>query len=99
MVGIPRYPAISRDISMFLATGVAASQVRSIIKDCEESLIAQVQVLEDYRDPAHVPAGQKGMLWSVTYRSPERTLTDAEVDEVHQRVEKRLLGDLAATRR
>lgn len=99
MAGIPRYPAITRDISMFLAEGVPASQVRTIIKDCQEPLIAQVHVLEDYRDPAHVPDGKKGMLWSVTYRSLERTLTDAEVDEVHQRVEKQLLGDLTATRR
>ncbi len=99
MVGIPRYPAISRDISMFLATSVPAVQVRTIIQDCNEPLIAEVNVLEDYRDPAHVPSGKKGMLWSVTYRSIERTLTDAEVDEAHQRVETRLLGDLAATRR
>jgi phenylalanyl-tRNA synthetase beta chain len=99
MVGIPRYPAVTRDISMFLETAIPASQVRSIIDDCQEPLIAQVNVLEDYRDPAHVPEGKKGMLWSVTYRSAEGTLTDAEVDEVHQRVEQRLLGDLEATRR
>lgn len=99
MVGIPRYPAITRDISMFLAQDIPASQITSIIDECHEPLIAQVQVLEDYRDPAHVPEGQKGMLWSVTYRSPDKTLTDAEVDAVHQRLEKQLLGDLVATRR
>jgi phenylalanyl-tRNA synthetase beta chain len=99
MVGIPRYPAVTRDISMFLSLDVPASQVRAIIDDSKEDLIAQVHVLEDYRDPAHVPEGQKGMLWSVTYRSLERTLTDGEVDEVHQRLEKQLLSDLSATRR
>lgn len=99
MVGIPRYPAVTRDISMLLSATVPASQVRSIIEDCQESMIAQVHVLEDYRDPAHVPKGKKGMLWSVTYRSAECTLTDAEVDQVHQRVEQRLLGDLDAIRR
>ncbi len=96
---IPRYPAVSRDISMFVAQEVPAAQVRDIVADCEESLVAHLQVLEDYRDPAHVPEGQKGMLWSVTYRSQDRTLTDAEVDKAHKRIEEKLLGDLGATRR
>jgi len=99
MSAIPRYPAISRDISMLVADSVPASQVRVIVDECGESLVAHVQVLEDYRDPAHVPAGKKGMLWSVTYRSAERTLTDAEVDKAHKRIEDKLLGDLQATRR
>ncbi len=96
---IPRYPAVSRDISMFVAQEIPAAQVRSIVAGCEESLVAHLQVLEDYRDPAHVPEGQKGMLWSVTYRSQDRTLTDAEVDKAHKRIEEKLLGDLQATRR
>jgi phenylalanyl-tRNA synthetase beta chain len=99
MAAIPRYPAITRDISMFLDESIDASQVLAIIGDCKEPLIAEVRVLEDYRDPAHVPTGKKGMLWSVTYRSPDRTLTDAIVDPAHQVVEERLLADLKATRR
>jgi phenylalanyl-tRNA synthetase beta chain len=62
-------------------------------------LLASTQILEDYRDPAHVPAGKKGMLWSMTYRSPERTLTDEEVDQVHAQLEIRLLEELSASRR
>lgn len=99
MTGIPRYPAVSRDISMLVEDAVPSSQMLEIIQGCEEPLVASVQVLEDYRDPAHVPAGKKGMLWSVTYRSPERTLTDAEVDKAHKHIEEKLLGDLQATRR
>ena len=43
-------------------------------------------MLEDYRDPKYAPAGKKGMLWSLTYRADDRTLTDAEVDAAHARV-------------
>ncbi len=99
MMEIPRYPAVSRDISMLVGDEIPASQMLEIIESCQEPLVAGIQVLEDYRDPAHVPLGKKGMLWSVTYRSLERTLTDAEVDKVHKHIEDRLLGDLQATRR
>lgn len=99
MTGLPRYPAITRDISFLMSLDIESAQVRGIIAKEEEALLSQVQVLEDYRDPAHVPVGKKGMLWSITYRSPDRTLTDAEVDKVHQRIEDRLLTELGATRR
>jgi len=58
-----------------------------------------VSVLEDFRDPRYVPEGKKGMLWSMTYRSPERTLTDAEVDEAHAVIVTRLLEGLPAQQR
>ena len=31
-------------------------------------------------------AGKKGMLWTLTYRADDRTLTDAEVDAAHARI-------------
>jgi phenylalanyl-tRNA synthetase beta chain len=49
-------------------------------------LLRELAVREDYRDPKYAPAGKKGMLWSLTYRADDRTLTDAEVDDVHARI-------------
>ncbi len=99
MSAIPRYPSISRDISFFVSDAVPARRVAELIAASEQPLIAEVKVLEDYRDPDKVPAGKKGMLWSITYRSPERTLTDAEVEAVHEALVERLLDDLPAERR
>jgi len=48
--------------------------------------VRELVVLEDFRDPKYVPAGKKGMLWKLTYRADDRTLTDAEVDAAHARV-------------
>jgi phenylalanyl-tRNA synthetase beta chain len=33
-----------------------------------------------------VPAGKKGMLWSMTYRAEDRTLSEGEADAAHARV-------------
>jgi phenylalanyl-tRNA synthetase beta chain len=99
MRSLPRYPAITRDLSMFLDEGIQSEKVSEIIKKGRIELLVGSRVLEDYRDPAHVPSGKKGMLWSMTYRSPERTLTDAEVDAIHGPLEEKILSELAATRR
>jgi len=96
---IPRYPAITRDVSFFVDEQVPAARMGQIIADNATELVEGVNVLEDYRDPAKVPAGKKGMLWSITYRSAERTLTDAEVDTTHESIVATLLDELGAERR
>ncbi|HWM86155.1 MAG TPA: phenylalanine--tRNA ligase subunit beta [Kofleriaceae bacterium] len=99
MRAVPRYPAITRDISLFVPADVPAAGVGDLIAERSDPLIEQVRVLEEYRDPERVPAGQKGLLWSITYRSSERTLTDGEVDERHEALVSHLVEKLAATRR
>jgi phenylalanyl-tRNA synthetase beta chain len=85
-VAPPRFPVSTRDISFWIDLGVSADQQRALILSASEPLLWELTVLEDYRDPRYAPAGQKGMLWTLTYRSDDRTLTDAEVDAAHARV-------------
>jgi phenylalanyl-tRNA synthetase beta chain len=99
MRAIPRYPAIVRDVSFFVREDVTAARVGDLFAAARQPLIETVRVLEEYRESGKVPVGQKGMLWSITYRSLERTLTDAEVDQVHEELVGGLLAELDATRR
>jgi phenylalanyl-tRNA synthetase beta chain len=82
----PRFPAVGRDISFWVDATVPAHDQQSAMRSAGEPLLREVAVLEDFRDPKFVPPGKKGMLWTLTYRSDERTLTDAEVDAAHARV-------------
>jgi phenylalanyl-tRNA synthetase beta chain len=99
MRAVPRFPAITRDISLFVAAEIPAARVGDLIAERADPLIEQVRILEEYRDPERVPAGQKGLLWSITYRSSEATLTDREVDDRHEVLVSHLVEKLAATRR
>lgn len=96
---IPRYPAIARDISFYVARDVPAARIAAVIAEADQPLVESARPVEDFRDPAHVAADQKGMLWSIRYRSAERTLTDAEVDSAHEAIVTRLTEVLAITRR
>ena len=82
----PRFPAVSRDVSFWIGVAVPAAAQRARFLSAAEPLLADLAVLEDFRDPKYVPAGKKGVLWTMTYRAPDRTLTDAEADEAHRRV-------------
>jgi phenylalanyl-tRNA synthetase beta chain len=98
MRAIPRYPAASRDISLLIAEEIPAARVEALIAAVEQPLVERVRILEDYRD-AKLPPGHKSTLWSITYRSLERTLTDAEVDSAHEAIVARLVAELGAQRR
>src|SRR5262249_6079521 len=79
-----RFPAILRDVSFFVDESVPAARIRAVVDEVRPSFLESLAVVEDYRAAGKVPAGKKGMLWSLTYRGLERTLTDAEVDAAHE---------------
>ncbi len=88
----PRFPAISRDVSFWIDLTTPAAALRAAFLSAKEPLLCELAVLEDFRDPKYAPPGKKGVLWSMTYRAADRTLTDAEADEAHQRVVKSLVA-------
>jgi phenylalanyl-tRNA synthetase beta chain len=86
----PRFPAVTRDVSFWIEVDVTAAAQKAAFSAPGEPLLRSLAVLEDFRDPRYTPAGKKGMLWTMTYRADDRTLTDAEVDAAHARVVKGL---------
>jgi phenylalanyl-tRNA synthetase beta chain len=98
MQPIPRFPASTRDVSLLLAAAIPAGRVVEVIEQVAEPLVQRIRLLEDYRD-AKLGDGHKGMLWSIEYRSPDRTLTIDEVDKAHEAIVGRLVENLPAQRR
>jgi phenylalanyl-tRNA synthetase beta chain len=98
MRAIPRLPGSERDVSLLLAEDIPAGRIVEVIEATGEPLLARIRLLEDYRDE-RLGAGMKSMLWSILYRSPERTLTDVEVDKAHETIVGRLVENLPAQRR
>ncbi len=82
----PRFPAVARDLSFWVDRDVLAGEIGRALLAAQEPLLRSAAVLEDFRDPSRVPVGKKGMLWSMTYRADDRTLTDEEADAAHARV-------------
>lgn len=91
---LPRFPEVTRDLSFFVDAAVPAGQVLALLRGGGQALLTDVRVVEDYREAGRVPAGKKGLLLSLTYRSPERTLTDEEVQRAHDGLIAHLRGAL-----
>ncbi|MFT3699769.1 MAG: phenylalanine--tRNA ligase subunit beta [Kofleriaceae bacterium] len=98
MKPIPKFPGTERDVSLLLGESITAGQINDMILATQQPLVTGVRCLEDYRDPK-LGAGMKSMLWSIAYRAPDRTLTDAEVTAAHEAIVARLVENLPAQRR
>ena len=94
---IPRFPAVTRDIAMLAPTMVTHEQVLRVLKSAGEPLLASVELFDLFTDPSgeRIPAGQKSLAYSLTYRGDERTLLADEVNAAHARLKERLKADLA----
>jgi len=93
---IPRFPRVEQDIALIVDEGIAAERVKAMIED--SSLVSSASLFDIYTGPP-IPAGKKSLAFSVSYRSPDHTLTDSEVSREQERIVERLKRELGAVLR
>ena len=79
---LPRYPAVQRDLAIVVGAGLAASEIEDAIRATGPAWLTRVALFDVYQG-SQVGAGRRSLAWSLTYQAPDRTLTDAEVNEAH----------------
>jgi phenylalanyl-tRNA synthetase beta chain len=90
---VPKYPASARDVSLLVPDGLSAGDVIAAVRALDEPLLERVSVFDEYRGKG-VPEGNRALAFSLVYRSPDETLTDEAVAELHDSIISRVLGAL-----
>ena len=75
---IPRYPSVTRDLSIEIDDALPAARVRDTIRAAAGSTLVSVVEIDRYQGSG-VAAGAVSLSVRLTFRAPDRTLTDAEV--------------------
>ncbi|HEX4213986.1 MAG TPA: phenylalanine--tRNA ligase subunit beta [Candidatus Dormibacteraeota bacterium] len=88
---LARFPTVDRDLAVVVGGDLPAASLLSTIRDSGGELLKGARAFDEYIGP-QVGEGRKSVAFSLTFRSPERTLTDAEVDGELARVRKALTG-------
>ena len=86
---VPRFPAMTRDVALVLNSDTAAGEIVAIIEKAGTKLLKDVRVFDVYEGDK-MEAGKKSVAFSLLYFDPERTLTDDEVVNAHNKVLKAL---------
>ena len=98
MEPLPKYPSVTRDVSVLVDDTLAAATLRQTVRDAAPPTLVRVREFDRYAGKG-IPEGKVSVSLRLTFRSPERTLTDAEVDKAHEAIVGRLVENLPAQRR
>jgi phenylalanyl-tRNA synthetase beta chain len=92
---LPQFPSIRRDVAMLVPEATTHESVLQTVKQTKPANLENVELFDVFRGK-NVPEGQKSVAYAFTYRSPEKTLTDTEVNSVHGKVVDALKTQLKA---
>ena len=95
---LPKYPSVSRDLSLICDEEVTVAQAEDTITNAAGKLLRGVKLFDIYRGVG-VPEGKKSMAFSLELRADDRTLTDTDSEAVVAKVLTALKEKLNATLR
>jgi phenylalanyl-tRNA synthetase beta chain len=87
-----------RDVALLIDENQDAGPVREALQNRCGPLAKEVSVFDIYRGEG-IPSGHKSLAYSIIYQSDEQTLTDDEVDKIHQTAVDAVLKQFHATQR
>ncbi|NES03044.1 MAG: phenylalanine--tRNA ligase subunit beta [Okeania sp. SIO2F4] len=91
--GYSTFPPADRDIAFFVPVEVSVNEIKQVISQAAGKLLESIELFDEYRGE-NVPDGQRSLAFRLVYRVSDRTLTDADVDPVQQKVRDALVDKL-----
>ena len=92
---IPIYPSVLRDLAIVVEQDMPSDKPINIIYATGGTLVESVRLFDVYVGD-QVPEGKKSLAYTITYHSATETLTDKEVNTLHDKVVERLNQELGA---
>jgi len=93
--GLPKFPAVTRDIAMLIDDSVPVSDIEDIIRMSAGKLLTDIKLFDIYKGK-QIPDGKKSVAYSVVFRASDRTLTDEEINKIFSKIVKNLEEKLGA---
>ena len=97
-VPLPKYPGVTRDLAIICDEALTVAEAENAITAAGGKLLRSVKLFDIYRGTG-VPEGKKSMAFSMELRADDRTLTDADSEQVISKVLAALSAELGAVLR
>ena len=92
---VSKYPAVVRDISFVIDKNINLNNYYELVRDEAGNLIEQVELVDQYENEEKWP-GKKSYTFRIVYRSLEKTLTNEEVNVIHDKITEKTKQELNA---
>jgi len=94
-VGVPKYPASTRDLAILVKEDVTNQAVLDIIHQYGGKLLEEVEIFDVYKG-SQIDDGYKSMAYALIFRAKDRTLVDEDVNKAMAKILKNLEEKLEA---
>jgi phenylalanyl-tRNA synthetase beta chain len=84
------YPPSDRDIAFFVSTQTSVADLERTIRQVGNTLLDSVELFDEYRGDK-VAVGQRSLAFRLVYRASDRTLTDNDIEPIHQKIRETLV--------
>lgn len=98
-VPLPRFPVVSRDLAVVVSADTPYALLKDAARDATDPALHESIALQSLYTGEGIPQGKKSVALRLTFRSADRTLTDAEVDAQMSAVQAALAQQVGAERR
>ena len=95
---LPKFPAVTRDIALLCDDSILVQEIEDTIRKAGGNLVEKVELFDIYKGK-QIPEGKKSIAYAIAYRDEKKTLTDKEVNKVHDKILKALEHKLGAVLR
>ncbi len=82
---VSKFPAVTRDVAFVVPVTMEADKMLEIVLTQREDLLENVGIFDIYAGKG-LEEGTKSLGLRFSYRAPDRTLTDAEINSIHERI-------------
>jgi len=82
---VSKFPAVTRDVAFVIPLSIEADKMLEIVLSQREDLLENVGIFDIYAGKG-LEEGTKSLGLRFSYRAPDRTLTDAEINSIHERI-------------
>ena len=91
---VSQFPAVSRDVAFLAPSKLKHADVVNLIEKLNIKILSNIHLFDIFEDEAF--GDKKSMAFSFTFRVPDRTLTDKEVNKAHDKIKTALENELGA---
>jgi phenylalanyl-tRNA synthetase alpha chain len=93
---VSKYPSTVRDISFIVDKNMSLNNYYEIVREHAGNLIEEVKLIDTYEDEKKFGKDKVSYTFRIIYRSPERTLTNEEVNTIQENIRTRTAAELHA---
>jgi phenylalanyl-tRNA synthetase alpha chain len=93
---VSKYPMTYRDISFIVSKETSLNNYYEIVRDCADNLVEEVKLSDKYENKEKFGEDKISYTFRIIYRSPERTLTNEEVNIIQERIQEKTIKELNA---